>query len=190
MWPIRKSARQVFSPCEKEFSPQNISGNIKMTDERPLCINDNCSNVAKAYSKTKNRKDGSRTYCKRCSSCQRKRDGIPNIPKPMYKRSKSAKARYNARQKTKKAQFVLEEKGRRLKAQGGCANTDCSCGPCTILPLFVYDFHHIRGEKSFDVSSARTQSYNSIIAEMDKCILLCAVCHRLMHSLPDSVILR
>lgn len=47
-------------------------------------------------------------------------------------------------------------------------------------PYYVMDYDHVRGEKTDDISSM-TQHYISftrIQAEMDKCDLVCANCHR------------
>lgn len=48
----------------------------------------------------------------------------------------------------------------------------------------VYDFHHYDPEeKSFTVCQANFQrSWDNIIAEADKCFMLCANCHREVHT--------
>lgn len=46
----------------------------------------------------------------------------------------------------------------------------------------VYDFHHIDPtQKDFSISN-NSKSFESIKPELDKCILLCANCHRLRHN--------
>jgi hypothetical protein len=63
--------------------------------------------------------------------------------------------------------------------------------PCTDcdhkFPPVCMDFHH-RDPKSKDInlSSARTKS--SIEAEIPKCDLLCACCHRLRHQSQDKLV--
>ena len=49
---------------------------------------------------------------------------------------------------------------------------------------FMYDFHHINPkEKDFSLSRVKTSILSSkIINELDKCQLLCANCHRRIHS--------
>lgn len=49
----------------------------------------------------------------------------------------------------------------------------------------VFDFHHVvSGSKDFTISSVTsTKLTDSIKAELDKCVLLCANCHRVRHYL-------
>lgn len=48
--------------------------------------------------------------------------------------------------------------------------------------LSVFEFHHLDPkEKDFSISSTY-KSWNKIVPELDKCILLCANCHRIEHS--------
>ena len=49
-------------------------------------------------------------------------------------------------------------------------------------PYSVFDFHHLDpSEKDVDWSKLRLRSWSSIISELDKCVLLCANCHRIRH---------
>lgn len=53
----------------------------------------------------------------------------------------------------------------------------------------VFEFHHLDPtKKEFDWSKLRLQTQTTITKELDKCQLLCANCHRLVHSLefPDQ----
>jgi hypothetical protein len=45
----------------------------------------------------------------------------------------------------------------------------------------VYDFHHITDNKDFNISG-KTKSFEKLIEEAKKCIMLCSNCHRLVHS--------
>jgi len=41
------------------------------------------------------------------------------------------------------------------------------------------DLHHIRGQKSFSIShKGYTRSWQKVREEIDKCVLVCANCHR------------
>lgn len=69
-----------------------------------------------------------------------------------------------------------------IKYKGGkCVN--CGYDKC----LEALDFHHLSG-KDFGISSkGYTRSWESVKAEVDKCILLCANCHREIHSMQPSM---
>jgi hypothetical protein len=45
-----------------------------------------------------------------------------------------------------------------------------------------FDFHHSSGDKDFAISSASYKAWSSVKKELKKCVLLCAVCHRIRHS--------
>ena len=50
------------------------------------------------------------------------------------------------------------------------------------FPDYVYDFHHIDPDtKDFKLSSAVSKSWPEIKKELDKCVMLCANCHRVRH---------
>lgn len=60
------------------------------------------------------------------------------------------------------------------------------CEDCSInypkYPLCVFDFHHLNPlEKNVEWVKLRLKSWDKIINELDKCILLCANCHRIRH---------
>lgn len=58
------------------------------------------------------------------------------------------------------------------------------CQSCSYSKsLSALEFHHInQNEKDFDISKARLKKFNDLIKqELDKCILLCANCHREEH---------
>lgn len=50
----------------------------------------------------------------------------------------------------------------------------------------IYDFHHLDPrQKDFSVSNSR-KSFEKIKTELDKCVLVCANCHRIRHSSQGS----
>jgi hypothetical protein len=47
----------------------------------------------------------------------------------------------------------------------------------------VFEFHHLNSlEKDADWSKLRLKNIHKINEELDKCVLLCANCHRIRHS--------
>ena len=69
-------------------------------------------------------------------------------------------------------QMSVEYKGGKCKECGFSGHPAC------------YDFHHIDpNEKDFGISSkGYTLKWEKVKTELDKCILLCANCHRLKHA--------
>lgn len=59
----------------------------------------------------------------------------------------------------------------------------CSCCGGT-YPYAVYDFHHLNPEeKDFGLGDKHsTVKWELVKIEIDKCILLCANCHRMVHN--------
>lgn len=60
------------------------------------------------------------------------------------------------------------------------------CVDCNIIypivPACVFDFHHLDpSQKDFQWDKLRLKSIDKINNELDKCILLCANCHRIRH---------
>jgi hypothetical protein len=52
-----------------------------------------------------------------------------------------------------------------------------SCVDCGISDPLVLEFHHLR-DKSYNVAQILHWSWERILLEIDKCIILCANCHR------------
>jgi hypothetical protein len=74
---------------------------------------------------------------------------------------------------------------KRLKEEHPCAD----CGEH--YPYYVMDFDHVRGVKEFEVriATASRKGWSRIYAEIAKCDIVCANCHRVrtwdrMHSAP------
>ena len=59
------------------------------------------------------------------------------------------------------------------------------CGYCKYIGAL--EFHHLNpAEKDFSISaSGKTRSFELVKKELDKCILLCANCHREIHENPS-----
>lgn len=68
----------------------------------------------------------------------------------------------------------------------------CGLERITIDDLEIFDFHHIdKSNKSFELSdNIESRSWEIIKQELDKCMMLCANCHRKQHLYPrnDTVV--
>jgi len=59
------------------------------------------------------------------------------------------------------------------------------CASCSFDKYsFALDFHHVNGgeDKDPDFSNMRYWSWERIEQELEKCVLLCAICHRAVHN--------
>lgn len=111
--------------------------------------------------KTYAKKQYYRSYCKPCyskySSQRNKKDRVKN--------NQNAKRRRNI-----KKEFWIKKFGNKCN---DCQQTFSSC---------VYDFHHLDPTvKEFDPGRVLYSNKPLADIELEKCILLCANCHRLRH---------
>ena len=61
-------------------------------------------------------------------------------------------------------------------------NTCNDCG-CTSEHQEIFDFHHISpDEKEFSIAHIIHYGWAKIEAELKKCVMLCANCHRIRHA--------
>ncbi|OGE81296.1 MAG: hypothetical protein A3H72_00485 [Candidatus Doudnabacteria bacterium RIFCSPLOWO2_02_FULL_48_8] len=95
---------------------------------------------------------------------------------PKDKRTYSDRAAYIIKAVTKRRQ-KLREMAKEYKG-GKCV----LCGYNKYLGAL--DFHHLDPSKKDFAISVRdlTRSWNKIKAELDKCVLVCANCHRELHA--------
>lgn len=61
-----------------------------------------------------------------------------------------------------------------------------SCIDCGVThpeyPYVIFDFHHLNPkEKDVDWAKLKLRSWDKVIEELDKCVLLCSNCHRIRH---------
>jgi hypothetical protein len=84
--------------------------------------------------------------------------------------------------KCKNKYNTKRKKGRKAEA---VAYLGGKCNECGLVDdcIDVYDFHHKdQNEKDFTISQRRGWSFERLKVELDKCVLLCANCHRRIHS--------
>lgn len=120
------------------------------------------------FSKSVQSKDGLYSYCKPC---------VNEKTKQWYSQKKQDVAYLAAKNAALRAR-AQENKLKAIEYKGGCCS-DCGgvFDPC------VYDFHHedvSTKEKNPSAFLGRS-SFENALSELDKCVLLCANCHRLRH---------
>jgi hypothetical protein len=111
---------------------------------------------------------------KRCSKCRVFKD-----PESFYKSkagyySSMCKVCYG---ETYRTDYNFLKK-RAVEYKGGVCQ-DCK----ETMPLCVYDFHHVDpNEKDFKIGgNLKKIDWRVVEQELDKCVLLCANCHRIRH---------
>lgn len=115
------------------------------------------------FNKNKGRKDGLNSICRTCSNARSRQYYAENREKHL----KVIGLRRDAeRLKTRQYLYAYLKKH--------------SCVDCGESRPATLDFDHVRGQKSFGISSAvGSHSLNKIIKEMQKCEVRCANCHRI-----------
>lgn len=71
---------------------------------------------------------------------------------------------------------LLYKKSMKYKENIGCAN----CGYSKFGGAL--EWHHKNSNKEFNPSSALMRSWDKYLVEVNKCVLLCANCHREVHA--------
>ena len=60
------------------------------------------------------------------------------------------------------------------------------CHDCgRIFPNAVFDFHHIMAKEFTLNACSMDRSWKNIVEEWEKCIMLCANCHRICHNIGE-----
>jgi hypothetical protein len=112
-----------------------------------------------AFRKNERKKDGLQSICAECGKSYNRK---------WYDRNQSDVVARNSRNRKDKVAWLKE-----LKRNKRCVRCDESNPACL-------DFHHTNpDEKTLDISIAvRSWSTKRLMSEIDKCIVLCANCHR------------
>ena len=115
--------------------------------------------------KTKQNFSGGRRFCNSCYAAKARK-----------KYAEDANVRKKASEATS-----LRIKQNKEKAIAYLGNVCFDCKG--LFPQEVYDFHHLDPkEKEISPSKAKFRSWENYKKELDKCVLLCANCHRIRHS--------
>lgn len=123
-----------------------------------------CGRVLPATKFYKNRakKDGLQSYCHDCAHRRRVQ---------YYKENRVCEDKRN-----REAYKRYQERYQRYKEK-------CVCEVCGESRWYVLDFHHDGDDKTEHIGAlvARQRSWAAVVAEIQKCRVLCANCHRALH---------
>ena len=97
----------------------------------------------------------------RCATCSRR-----STKKWLKTHAERIPAKYQ-RSKARFRRFLEQKKDVPCKDCGGR------------FPACAMDFDHVHGQKSFGVGLGRTTAKNVVLAEIAKCEVVCANCHRI-----------
>lgn len=102
-------------------------------------------------------------FCKNSS----KKDGLGNCCRPCHN-------------------DYIRERWRQLKMRA-INHMGSHCKDCNgLFHRAAYEFHHLDpAQKEADWDKLKRRSWDRIIIELSKCVLLCANCHRVRHSLKE-----
>ena len=141
--------------------------NTLLVDGEKVCTCCKISKPLTAFHRDKIAKLGLAYYCKDCAN---------------------TKARDHHRARAKNEDWVLKRrkdvsqkhKSYKLRAIEYLGGECFDCGG--IFPHYVYDFHHLNGETKLDNPSRFLRGdWDLAVPELNKCVLLCANCHRGRH---------
>lgn len=138
-----------------------------MTDQHTKkCLRCCQSLPLNSFGSNRGSKDGKDYYCKPCASTRQKE----------YHSKRSKEPGYVEKRNSKIAQRARDKKALAVSMFGG------SCYDCgETYPPYVMDFHH-EGDKEGNPSHfLGRRSLQAAIPELEKCVLLCANCHRRRH---------
>lgn len=114
------------------------------------------------FPRDKNRRDGRRSSCKLCWNSRLKSDWH---------------AKYGDKYRQRRADSRADRRDLINEAK------ECGCYTCPEDRAPCLDFHHLdETTKDYGVSTMLTFSRERIIAEIEKCVVLCSNCHRLVHA--------
>ena len=103
----------------------------------------------------------------------------------MESESKESKRRYaKAHYKKHKQQYLDRAKRTKQRRRDWYYNfkESMSCSVCGEPETCALDFHHVDGDKEFEISAGyQIVSEARLITELRKCTIVCATCHRKVH---------
>lgn len=111
-------------------------------------------------------KDGLHCYCKICASSKGKERYSKN-PEPTKLRASLCRS---------KKRYDRSALVKSIKLKYGCRL-------CLSKEIEILDFHHLdKKDKTISLTSPRDISLKNLFKEINKCVVLCASCHRRVHA--------
>lgn len=154
--------------------------------EVKTCTKCNVTKLISEFHKDSRLKSGRAARCKSCT-CQYKKEYYASsrgkaTVKAYVERNKEKISAYNKQylRKYRDAQFKNKRKLEFCLYKGG------RCVECGFIAsedtTAAFDFHHINpDEKEYTPSDMLMLKKKKVFEELDKCILLCSNCHRILH---------
>lgn len=106
-------------------------------------------------------------YSAQCKECLHKRR------KELYQTRYKERYKERLKENKNKHRELIRQKIKELKS--------CGCAICGELDDCCLDFHHLYG-KDYTISSNPDVTLSTLLTEAEKCIILCANCHRKLHA--------
>lgn len=173
---------QLCVRCNQERPVEDFL-NGSSTYRRPTCSN--CRKIADA--KRRSKPDYKEKHAKYTNTWEDRNPG----QKTAYMRELRARSpefrekqrlvsnAYNAKHREERLAY---QKARQVERQTFINSfKDSPCKDCGLkFPTFCMDFDHVRGEKKDNIANMKSnRTLDRIKEEIDKCDLVCAICHRI-----------
>lgn len=154
--------------CNSEFpNRQEVDGKIRNLSARKYCLS--CSPFGLNNRKTLE------TKTRKCKMCN---DIFPADENHFYRNGTKLFSYCIPCEKKRSKQKSYDIKKLLVEYKGGSCSI-CGYDKC----LSALDFHHLDpSKKDFHISSKKAYSLKKLKPELDKCILVCANCHREIHA--------
>lgn len=132
--------------------------------ESKVCTKCGIDKELSCFYKKTSAKDGKQSICKDCRKL---------VDAESYKNNTNRKLSIRKRSKE------CVDYNKKLIAE----KKKCGCMFCGEKEPIALDFHHLNSsEKEYNIGKLITYSTNKILKELEKCIVLCANCHRKVHA--------
>lgn len=138
----------------------------------------NLKTIGKAGAKSLHKTHDGMKVCSKCNEHKSIKEFRPRKDRPgtVQPHCKACDTKNTIAQEKSRKQFLIKYLGN-------------ACVDCGVIDndIEIYDFHHLEPEhKDFTIQSRKSASLDTIVKELDKCVLLCANCHTRRHSAMKS----